>query len=127
MVVVVGGLYVGGGWIANRRLKGLDGVDALPHADRWREFAGLARDGVRFTQARIHGQNGYKAVKRDWSDQIDADRETGTLGLMIGLTTRMTAPVGRLAAEVVARAATGEPSDHPKPQRTAAKGAAGAR
>ena len=74
-LVVVGGLYVGAGWIANHRFKGLDGVDALPHADRWSEFAGLARDGIRFTQAHINGQNRYKAVKRDRSDQIDADRD----------------------------------------------------
>jgi hypothetical protein len=56
------GLYLGGGWALNHRSRGLDGLDALPHIEQWREVAGLAKDGVRFAQARAGGRRGYVPV-----------------------------------------------------------------
>ena len=75
VVVLGGGLYAGGGWATNHRLKGLDGIDALPHVDMWREVINLARDGIRFAQARIKGRSGYVAVTEHSSGRVSADRE----------------------------------------------------
>lgn len=82
--VLCGGLYAGGGWILNHRLKNLNGVDALPHKDRWKELMGLVQDGVRFTQARINGRRGYAAVREEHSETRAAksvsDRSHGKNG-----------------------------------------------
>lgn len=59
------GVYAGGGYAMNHKVKGLSGVDALPNLEFWREVAGLAQDGVRFAQARAHGREhtGYRKVQ----------------------------------------------------------------
>ena len=77
VVVLGGGLYAGGGWAMNHRLKGLDGMDALPHVGMWREVISLAQDGIRFAQARIKGRSGYVHVAGAGhsSGRVSADRE----------------------------------------------------
>ena len=67
VVVPCVGLYLGGGWALNHRSKGLGGLDALPHIEHWREIAGLAKDGVRFAQARAGGRRGYTPVAEQQS------------------------------------------------------------
>ncbi len=69
MVLVLVGLYGGVGWIANHRLKGLNGTEALPHVDTWREVLDLVHDGVRFSQARFNARSGYTAVSGEKASQ----------------------------------------------------------
>eukprot|EP01046_Picozoa_sp_COSAG06_P013640 COSAG06_NODE_829_length_12043_cov_8.656983_13_plen_356_part_00 len=81
VVVPCVGLYLGGGWALNHRSKGLGGLDALPHSEHWRGIAGLAKDGVRFAQARAGGRRGYTpvaaAAAAEQQSRSSADREDG--------------------------------------------------
>lgn len=49
-------VYVGFGALYNWRVRGASGMELLPNAAFWREFASLVADGCRFTAARITGR-----------------------------------------------------------------------
>jgi hypothetical protein len=51
--------YIGGGVTLGVRKNGAaPALSAHPHHERWAEFAGLCRDGVRFTQRQLRGADG---------------------------------------------------------------------
>eukprot|EP01046_Picozoa_sp_COSAG06_P044980 COSAG06_NODE_6146_length_3087_cov_1.980254_2_plen_352_part_00 len=64
-ILLITGLYVGGGLFASARQKGL-GIGQVklhdhPHHGRWVDFGGLVADGVKATQSRLRGEGAAAA------------------------------------------------------------------
>ena len=53
--VVGGGAYVGGGVLLGQRSGGQAGLTAHMHSQQWMELAGLAKDGVKYSEGVMKG------------------------------------------------------------------------
>ena len=54
--MLVGGvLYAGAGFAYNRKVKGAEGLEALPHQAFWMELRAMVMDGVAFARGGGHG------------------------------------------------------------------------
>ena len=67
--------YIGGGVTLGVRKNGAaPALSAHPHHERWAEFAGLCRDGVRFTQQKLRGADGGGSGGSSRAPLISAER-----------------------------------------------------
>ena len=55
-MIFVAAVYSAAGIAYNKRLNNLEGVEAFPNIDFWREFPGLVSDGASFLWGKIRGQ-----------------------------------------------------------------------
>lgn len=60
LFAVLVGSYFGLGWLRGAKVKGLRGVDALPHAPVWKEVAALVQDGISWSR----GESGRVGRRR---------------------------------------------------------------
>eukprot|EP01043_Picozoa_sp_COSAG02_P045616 COSAG02_NODE_4191_length_5645_cov_5.454922_6_plen_128_part_01 len=51
-LAAAGVVYAAGGVAYNIKVRGLSGLDALPHRDFWQELGAYVKDGVDFSRAR---------------------------------------------------------------------------
>lgn len=81
-LAAAGVVYAAGGVAYNIKVRGLSGLDALPHRDFWQELGAYVKDGVDFSRARALGGGArtvgsVKPTQHDRDEKLLPGRDSG--------------------------------------------------